>query len=100
MTDPLKPPQFPAAPLPPLTAGGGGIFSPENLQRHVDAQLATIPDGHTLAGIGYFTIGPNGQKTWHVAIAKKIGDSWSIGGTFDMHSKQDMSGGIIVQWSK
>ena len=70
------------------------IFQPGDLQRHVDRALAAIPDGRKGALVAYYTL----DGRFKVTVAQRIGESWSLGVTFERDQANGrISGGVDVR---
>ena len=72
------------------------IFQPADLQRHIDATLATVPGGRKGALVAYYTL----DGAFKVAVATRLGYGWSLGAMFERDQAQGrISGGVEIRGS-
>jgi len=73
-----------------------GIFDQAALQKAIDAELATIPPGHSRCLVGYYTL----DGKWRVSYAQRAGEHWTFGATFERdQARGAISGGVMVKGS-
>ena len=72
------------------------LFDAQAIQRAVDAELATVPTGHTRCLVGYYTL----DGTFRLCYAQRLADHWTFGAVFQRDTDAgQIQGGVVIKGS-